>query len=68
MPLNALPHDLLFTPDEHDRAWEIFANFSSSDKTQVWLAGHSQLQFYEDPITIDLVKPHLKLFFAMAKS
>lgn len=28
MPLNALPHDLLFTPDEHDRAWEIFANFS----------------------------------------
>ena len=47
---------------------EIFANFSSSDKTQVWLTGHSQLQFYEDPITIDLVKPHLKSFFAVAKS
>ena len=47
---------------------EIFANFSSSDKTQVWLAGHSQLQFYEDPITIDLVKPHLNSFFGMAKS
>ena len=47
---------------------EIFEKFSSSDKTQVWLAGHSQLQFYEDPITIDLVKPHLKSFFAVAKS
>ena len=47
---------------------EIFDKFSSSDKTQVWLAGHSQLQFYEDPITIDLVKPHLKAFFEMVKS
>jgi hypothetical protein len=42
----------------------IFASIPAAQKELVWLGGQGQLQFYEDPITIDQTIPHVARFFA----
>lgn len=42
---------------------KLFDHIASKDKQQVWLNGHNQIQFYQDPLTIDMVTPHLAGFF-----
>lgn len=41
----------------------IFAAIGSSEKELIWLGERNQMQFYEDPLTIDLVTGHLTKFF-----
>lgn len=43
MPPDSSPSDLLFSPDEHDRAWEIIADFSKR-----YLAGVAERPVYPD--------------------
>ena len=33
------------------------------DKQAVWLEGRNQIQFYQDPLTIDMVIPHIDAHF-----
>ncbi len=42
---------------------QMFEQIASKDKHAVWLAGRNQIQFYQDPLTIDMVIPHLNEFF-----
>ena len=41
----------------------LFELIASKDKQAVWLEGRNQIQFYQDPLTIDMVVPHLARFF-----
>ena len=41
---------------------QLFEAIPSSQKKLVWLGTQGQIQFYEDPITIDVVIPHLSDF------
>jgi len=47
---------------------ELFAKIPSINKSLVWLGLQGQIQFYEDPITIDLAVQHIVDFFAADKS
>lgn len=42
---------------------ELFDVIATKDKQAVWLDGRNQIQFYQDPLTIDMVIPHLKAHF-----
>jgi hypothetical protein len=42
----------------------LFASMPAARKELVWLGGQGQLQFYEDPITIEQATPHIARFFA----
>jgi uncharacterized protein len=42
----------------------LFDAIPAATKGLVWLGPQNQLQFYEDPITIDQVVPHVARFFA----
>jgi len=41
----------------------LFDEIASNNKQAVWLEGRNQIQFYQDPMTIDMVVPHLARFF-----
>ena len=41
----------------------LFDEIASKNKQAVWLDGRNQIQFYQDPMTIDMVVPHLARFF-----
>ena len=41
----------------------LFDEIASKNKQAVWLEGRNQIQFYQDPMTIDMVVPHLARFF-----
>jgi uncharacterized protein len=41
----------------------LFDKVAAKDKQAVWLDGRNQIQFYQDPMTIDMVVPHLVAFF-----
>lgn len=43
---------------------ELFAKIPSLNKSLIWLGSQGQIQFYEDPITIDLVVQHIADFLA----
>jgi len=43
---------------------DLFGIIPAADKELVWLGSQNQLQFYEDPITIDQVAPHVARFFS----
>ena len=43
---------------------ELFAKIPSLNKSLVWLGPQGQIQFYEDPITIDLAVQHVVDFLA----
>jgi hypothetical protein len=45
---------------------DLFALIPAARKELVWLGSENQLQFYEDPLTIDQVVPHLVRFFPAA--
>ena len=45
---------------------KLFDAIATSNKELVWLGGQGQLQFYEDPLTIEQVVPHVARFFAKA--
>ena len=42
---------------------DLFAMIPAARKELVWLGSQNQLQFYEDPITIDQTVPHVARFF-----
>lgn len=42
------------------RSFEVIA---TKDKQAVWLEGRNQIQLYQDPLTIDMVVPHVAGFF-----
>lgn len=42
----------------------LFAGIPTEKKELVWLGGQGQLQFYEDPLTIEQATPHIARFFA----
>jgi uncharacterized protein len=42
----------------------LFEVIATKDKQAVWLEGRNQIQFYQDPMTIDMVVPHVAGFFA----
>ena len=42
---------------------DLFAAIPAARKELVWLGAQNQLQFYEDPITIDQAVPHVVRFF-----
>ena len=42
---------------------QLFDVIASRDKQAVWFEGRNQIQFYQDPLTIDLVIPHLDAHF-----
>lgn len=42
----------------------LFSTIPAERKELVWIGGQGQLQFYEDPMTIGQVVPHLARFFA----
>jgi len=44
----------------------LFDEIASKNKQAVWLEGRNQIQFYQDPMTIDMVVPHLARFFSRA--
>jgi len=44
----------------------LFDEIASKNKQAVWLDGRNQIQFYQDPMTIDMVVPHLARFFVRA--
>lgn len=41
----------------------LFETIPAVDKELVWLGSQNQMQFYEDPLTIDQVVPHVARFF-----
>jgi len=41
----------------------LFDEIASNNKQAVWLEGRNQIQFYQDPMTIDMVVPNLARFF-----
>nr|WP_295771611.1 alpha/beta hydrolase [Rhodoferax sp.] len=41
---------------------QMFEHIASKEKQAVWLEGRNQIQFYQDPMTIDMVIPHLTDF------
>lgn len=41
----------------------LFEVIAAQDKQAVWLEGRNQIQFYQDPLTIDSVVPHLVAFY-----
>lgn len=41
----------------------LFDGVASRDGQAVWLEGRNQIQFYQDPMTIDMVVPHLARFY-----
>lgn len=43
---------------------DLFESIPAAHKELVWLGSQNQLQFYEDPITIDQVVPHVARFFS----
>jgi len=43
---------------------DLFEIIPAARKEFVWLGSQNQLQFYEDPITIDQVVPHVARFFS----
>jgi fermentation-respiration switch protein FrsA (DUF1100 family) len=43
---------------------DLFEIIPAARKELVWLGSQNQLQFYEDPITIDQVVPHVARFFS----
>jgi len=43
---------------------KLFAAMPTEKKELVWLGGQGQLQFYEDPLTIEQAIPHIARFFA----
>lgn len=43
---------------------KLFEIIPASNKRLAWLPGRNQLQFYEDPLTIDAVVPEVVRFFA----
>lgn len=45
---------------------QLFLVIPSPRKTLIWLGSQGQIQFYEDPLTIDLVVPHIQDFLAAA--
>lgn len=42
---------------------KLFEQIPARKKELVWLSDQNQMQFYEDPVTIDQVVPHLARFF-----
>jgi len=42
---------------------EVFASIPAENKQLQWLGARNQMQFYEDPLTIDLVTEDLEQFF-----
>lgn len=42
---------------------KLFEQMPAHNKKLVWLGGQNQMQFYEDPVTIDFVVPHIRDFF-----
>ena len=44
----------------------LFDEIGTKQKRAVWLDGRNQIQFYQDPMTIDMVVPHLAQFFGRA--
>ena len=42
----------------------LFAAMPAEKKELVWLGGQGQLQFYDDPLTIEQAVPHIARFFA----
>lgn len=42
----------------------LFETIPAGRKQLVWLESQNQLQFYEDPITIDQVVPHVARFLS----
>ncbi len=42
---------------------QLFDLIASQDKHAVWFEGRNQIQFYQDPLTIDMVIPHLTTHF-----
>lgn len=42
---------------------QLFELIASKDKQAVWFEGRNQIQFYQDPMTIDMVIPHLDAHF-----
>jgi dienelactone hydrolase len=42
---------------------QLFDVIASTHKQAVWLEGRNQIQFYQDPLTIDMVIPHLDAHF-----
>jgi len=45
---------------------QLFDVIATKDKQSVWLEGRNQIQFYQDPMTIDMVAPHLAKFYSRA--
>lgn len=43
---------------------KLFELIPAARKSLVWLGSQNQLQFYEDPLTIDQVVPHVARFFS----
>lgn len=43
---------------------KLFAEMPAEKKQLVWLGGQGQLQFYEDPLTIEQAVPHIARFFS----
>ena len=43
---------------------KLFEAIPAENKRLVWLGGQGQLQFYEDPLTIEQAVPHIVEFFA----
>lgn len=41
----------------------LFASIPTADKELVWLGQENQMQFYEDPLTLDRVTPELARFY-----
>lgn len=42
---------------------KLFESIATSNKELVWLGGQGQLQFYEDPLTIEQAVPYIARFF-----
>lgn len=42
----------------------LFDSIGSSTKQLVWFGGRNQLQFYQDPLTVDAAVPHISNFFS----
>ena len=44
---------------------DVFASIPASNKKLEWLGSRNQMQFYEDPLTIDLVSEHVAAFLSL---
>jgi uncharacterized protein len=42
---------------------QLFEVIATKDKQAVWFEGRNQIQFYQDPLTIDMVIPHVAAHF-----